>query len=49
MDLKGSPCPDPLGFCRSPWKTEMSSLSRGDALMNGRTSGPDGKFLFELL
>lgn len=43
MDLKGSPRPDPLGFFRSPWKTEMSSLSRGDALME-ELQAPMGNF-----
>ena len=43
MDLKGSPGPDPLGLFRSPWNTEVSSLSKGHALME-ELQAPMGSF-----
>lgn len=46
MDLKGSP--RPLGFFRSSWNTEVSSLSKGDVLRE-ELQALMGKFLFELL
>lgn len=42
MDLKGSPSPDHLGFFRSPWKTEMSFLTK--EYSNGGPSSADGEF-----
>lgn len=46
-DLKGSSSPDPLGFFRRPWKSEMSSPSKRDT--NGGPSSTDEEFLFDLL
>lgn len=46
-DPKGSSSPDPLGFFRRPWKSEMSSPSKRG--INGGPSSTDGEFLFDPL